>query len=154
MKILVFSDSHGKTESMILTAEAEQPDVLFHLGDLWEDAGELTYAFPDVPLYRVVGNCDWDSFGLPGEVRVELEGVTLLLSHGHLQGIKNGYHSALSHAEALGAQVLLCGHTHVPLYQEQNGVQLMNPGSIRYNRTYGTIELVDGTALCAIHHLN
>ena len=41
MKILVFSDSHGEKENMLLTVEAERPDAVFHLGDHWRDGEEL-----------------------------------------------------------------------------------------------------------------
>ena len=33
MKILVFSDSHGDRQTMVLAAEAHRPDAIFHLGD-------------------------------------------------------------------------------------------------------------------------
>ena len=52
MKILVFSDSHGDRQTMVLAAEAHRPDAIFHLGDCWRDAEELEYAFPDTPLFR------------------------------------------------------------------------------------------------------
>ena len=45
MKMLVFSDSHGDRQTMVLAAEAP-PVAIFHLGDCWRDAEELGMPFP------------------------------------------------------------------------------------------------------------
>ena len=90
MKILVFSDSHGDRQTMVLAAEAHRPDAIFHLGDCWRDAEELEYAFPDTPLYQVPGNCDWGMADLPDVKLVSLDGVKFMLCHGHTFGVKGG----------------------------------------------------------------
>lgn len=153
MKILVFSDSHGEQEDMILTVEAEQPDAVFHLGDVWRDGEELEYAFPNLLIYQVPGNCDWRMDGYPTERTVELGGVRFLLCHGHVFGVKSGYSTAVSRARLAGADVLLCGHTHDPFYQDYGGLQLLNPGSTRYSHTYGRILVETGIAACSIQSL-
>ena len=150
MKILVFSDSHGDRESMILAAEQERPGAIFHLGDCWWDAEERTYAFPDTPLYQVVGNCDWSMADYPTEKKVTLDGVRFLLCHGHTFGVKSGYSGAVSHAIREQADVLLCGHTHIPYYDDFGSLQLLNPGSIGYGHTYGVITTQRGTAVCCV----
>ena len=58
MKILVFSDSHGRTLGMVRAVRQQQPDAVFHLGDCERDTQRLEKEFPDLPLYRVCGNCD------------------------------------------------------------------------------------------------
>lgn len=153
VKIIVFSDSHGDRESMVLAAGAERPDVIFHLGDCWRDAEELEYAFPGIPLYQVPGNCDWSMAGEPTEQKVTLDGVCFLLCHGHTYCVKSGYYSAVSHAEQAGADVLLCGHTHVPCCEDYGGIQLLNPGSVGQGcgRTYAVITTQQGVAHCSIH---
>lgn len=151
MKILIFSDSHGERERMVLAAMEERPDAIFHLGDCWRDAEELTCAFPDTPLYQVPGNCDWTMSGEVQEKRVSLGGVRFLLCHGHTYGVKSGYSTAVGHAKAVGVDILLCGHTHVPLYDEYGGLKLLNPGSIGYGHTYGCITIYPGgNAACCI----
>lgn len=153
MKILVFSDSHGERENMILTVEAEHPDAVFHLGDHWRDGEELEYAFPDLPLYQVPGNCDWMQTDKPTERLVELGGVKFLLCHGHVFGVKNGYGTAVDRARRAGADVLLCGHTHVPYYEDFGGLQLLNPGSSGYGHTYGRILVQRGMAACSVQSM-
>ena len=43
MKVIVFSDSHGDLNHMIAAVEQEEPDLVLHLGDYWEDARELSW---------------------------------------------------------------------------------------------------------------
>lgn len=154
MRIMVVSDSHGRTEDTILEIESICPDVIFHLGDFWRDGEELSFAFPDIPLYQVPGNCDWSVVGQPAEKSVTLGGVKFLLCHGHTYGVKNGYYSAVSHARAEGADVLLCGHTHRPHYEEFGSLQLFNPGSVGYDHTYGIITVHNGIAACSLRTMD
>jgi putative phosphoesterase len=135
---------------MILTVEEQRPDAVFFLGDGWRDAEELTYAYPELPLYRVPGNCDWSVVGQPSECQVSLDGVTFLLCHGHTYAVKNGYGSLLYHARQLGADVALCGHTHTPYYETVGAVQLFNPGSIGYGHTYGVLLTQKGSVSCSL----
>lgn len=58
MKILVFSDSHRSRAGMLDAIDAHAPDQVIHLGDLQEDAEELTYVYPRLPICMVPGNCD------------------------------------------------------------------------------------------------
>lgn len=154
MKILVFSDSHGRREEMILAVMEQHPDAVFHLGDVLRDAEELAFAFPDLPLYTVPGNCDWfSSEGLPSERLVVLGGVKFMLCHGHVFGVKSGYYTAVDRARQAGADVLLCGHSHKTHYQDFGGLQLFNPGSVKDTRTYGVITVWDRTANCSVHQL-
>ena len=47
----------------------------------------------------------------------------------------------------LGGAVMDCavfGHTHQGLCDIKNGITLLNPGSIRYGKTFGVIEIEDG----------
>lgn len=151
MKLLVFSDSHGETERMFLAAEAEKPDVLIHLGDHWRDADTLEAAFPDIPLYRVPGNCDW-SCHEPQELHLRLAGVPIILCHGHAYSVKLGYGSAIAHARAEHAELFLCGHTHRAYYEDVGGLQILNPGSIGMgpDPSYGVVRLENGAAACQI----
>ena len=69
MKILVFSDSHGRLGAMMDAMERERPRRVFFLGDCYRDGEALRDAYPDVPMELVRGNCDWDQ--APDELMVE-----------------------------------------------------------------------------------
>ena len=59
MKVLVVSDSHGNVENICRAVELEQPRMLLHLGDGWRDAELVAQRFPELPLEKVPGNCDF-----------------------------------------------------------------------------------------------
>lgn len=149
MKILVFSDSHRSMSTMYDAIELHQPDQVIHLGDLQSDAEELSYTYPRLPICVVPGNCDgWTTQPLKKQIR--LAGRSILLSHGHLWGVKRGYDAAIADARASGADILLFGHTHVPLCRQlEDGLWMLNPGSSR--SSYGLITTDDKGIHCALH---
>ena len=112
MKIVVFSDSHGKLDYMIAAMELERPDHVFFLGDHESDGWDLSRMYPMIPVNAVKGNCDWG----PGleEWPIELEGVRFLLTHGHQQGAKSGLGRLEAAGIRAGAQMVCYGHTHTP----------------------------------------
>lgn len=129
MRILVFSDSHGRVGPMQDMVERYVPDAVFHLGDVVRDGEKLVELYPKIPFYRVAGNCDWNNPGLPLEDVARLEGKTILYMHGHTQRVKAGISLAVRAAQAIQADLLLFGHTHRPLSQDYNGLLAVNPGA-------------------------
>lgn len=146
-KILVLSDSHGKLNPMFLAVEAASPDLMIHLGDCWEDAGRLKAKFPQIPMERVPGNCDYSN---EQAVRIiEVEGKQLLICHGHTFNVKMGYLNLELKSEELGVDAALFGHTHRVYYEYHNGILFFNPGSIgsppfETPASYGILE-IDGS---------
>ena len=128
MNILVFSDSHGDMETMAELTARWRPDQLLHLGDHFSDMVKLHQRFPEIPMQGVRGNCD--APGSPEKLRLTLGGVTMLLVHGHRQGVKEDlerlYFTALEEKAAL----VLFGHTHRAYHDREGAVEFLNPGSI------------------------
>lgn len=148
MNILVFSDSHRSRGGMYTAIEAHQPQQVIHLGDLVEDAQDVSYAFPQIPFCTVAGNCDgWGS--TPTIRSITLAGKQVLLSHGHLWKVKGGYDTAIAAGRKTGADILLFGHTHTPYCQQlEDGMWVMNPGSAR--SSYGLITIESGEITCQL----
>ncbi len=145
MKILVFSDSHGRLGAMLDAIERERPGRVFFLGDHYRDGQTLADAYPDLPMELVRGNCDWDK--APDELLVEAEGVKFLLTHGHRYGVKSGTDQLALAAKEKGADVACFGHTHEALNMSDRGVWLFNPGTAGgvYNRAgYGVLLVEKG----------
>ncbi len=149
MNLLVFSDSHRSLSGMYAAIDRHHPHQIIHLGDLMEDAEEVAAHYPKLPFCLVPGNCDgWVS--APIKKQITLEGTSILLSHGHRWGVKSGYGAAIADAQAAGADILLFGHTHIPLCQQlESGLWMMNPGPAR--SSYGQIVLENGTITCTLH---
>lgn len=149
MNILVFSDSHRSLSGMYRAIDAHRPDQVIHLGDLQRDAEEVADAYPRLPICMVPGNCDGWTME-PLKKQITLAGKRILLSHGHLWGVKRGYEAAVADARASGADILLFGHTHRPLCQRlEDGLWMLNPGASR--ASYGLIVIENGTIQCSIH---
>lgn len=146
MKVLVLSDSHGRADTMRRAIEAEKPHAMLYLGDGLSDAERMREEYPLLPITTVPGNCDWGSLD-EAERLIELDGVRILMLHGHTRGVK--YHSMNAYyaAREMGADVLLYGHTHCPLVDYDGTTYTMNPGSIRYTGTYGVLVLENGKVL-------
>ena len=120
MKILVVSDSHGKVDNLIRAVELTHPDYVLHLGDCQRDLEKLRQTFPMLPMEGVPGNCDYGSCDQP-ERLIELGGVRILMLHGHTRGVWA--------ARECGAQVLLFGHTHRPMVDNDGALLVLNPGA-------------------------
>lgn len=150
MKILVFSDSHRSLSGMYAAIDRQQPQQIIHLGDMIDDAQEVAEHYPKLPFCLVPGNCDGWFTTVPVKKNITLEGKSILLSHGHRWGVKSGYGAAIADARAVGADILLFGHTHVPLCEQlEDGLWVMNPGPARSG--YGLIEIADGTISCTLY---
>ena len=87
MKACVFSDSHGLVGHMITVIELEKPDICFFLGDGERDLARLEDHFPDLPIYAVRGNCDFNT-DLQRLILCNVEGVIIFATHGHLSNVK------------------------------------------------------------------
>jgi len=149
MKLLVFSDSHRALGGMRDAVEAENPDYVIHLGDLEEDARLLSQEYPQLAIASVPGNCDGFVFS-PLQKLVTYGGIRILMSHGHIWGVKGGYGGAIDAARKCDAHIVLFGHTHVPYCQQEDGLWVLNPGSIRDSGSYGIITINGQTILCEL----
>jgi putative phosphoesterase len=159
MKALIFSDSHGNSRYMKKIIKMS-PDAqyVFFLGDGTSEIDELTELFPEKIFYAVKGNNDWShSFfsQYKDELVIELEGKRIFLTHGHNYRVKGGEQSLYYRALALGADVVLFGHTHTPCERyvgENEALYMFNPGSIgipdvRGNYSFGCMSIKDGQIL-------
>lgn len=150
MKIVIFSDSHGNRTNLRTVLEDERPGMVFHLGDGKNDIEEVMEAYPQLELHAVLGNCDWRRQGQVEEL-VTVEGVPILLSHGHLHDVKNGYSRYIAYGRSKGARVLLFGHTHRACIWEDRELTVLNPGSAGeyFAPTYAVLVVKNGALLNA-----
>lgn len=144
MRVLVMSDTHGDVSS-VREALMCQPkaEVVFHLGDGAQDLMDLRSSFPEKLFLQLRGNCDWGS-SLPYEEEIELEGIKIFASHGHLYQVKLGEAELLAAARRRDADIVLYGHTHVPDNRYEDGLYILNPGSLHgYGGSYGYVDITN-----------
>ena len=145
MRILVLSDSHGNRAGLRAAAE-----TVFFLGDGLSDLEAVWPAFSGRTLVAVQGNCDLR----PLQPEVELRrcgGVLVAATHGHRFGVKHTPARYTAWAKEHGAQVALFGHTHEPLSCYEDGLYLLNPGTLSgYAPTYGIVDVTQAGIVTAV----
>lgn len=133
MKVLIVSDSHGKNLHLNCIMEKEQDaDLMIHLGDL-EGTEDYLEEIAPCPVYMVAGNNDYFS-KIDREKIVEIGPYKAFLTHGHRYGVYSGTEMIKEVGRGLGVDIVLFGHTHMPLIDDSTEVLAINPGSISYPR--------------------
>lgn len=146
MLIGVVSDTHRDKAAIRKAAnELINADVLIHLGDNDSDVEELGELYKN-KIISVRGNCDFMST-TPLELVEELEGVRILITHGHKYDVKHSLLKLKYRAIELEADIALYGHTHISEIDFEEGVWLINPGSAALSRdghnSVAVIEIID-----------
>ena len=156
MKILILSDTHSYLDHArnVLKRIGDKMDMVFHLGDHDADALELQKEFPRLPFHYVKGNNDY-LMDTPSKKMVRAGGKNLLLTHGHKQRVHWNPDTISYWAAEQGADVVLFGHTHMPVWDDSWHVALFNPGSISLPRggglpTFGILTIENGKVEGAI----
>lgn len=133
MRIIAMSDSHGDFARVRRIFE-ENPgaDCFLHLGDGARDFEEAGWLFPDTVRKGVRGNCDFGvDLEIPKEGMLELAGARIYYTHGDLWQVKYGLDEIRRAGRERGANVVLYGHTHRAMAEYDDGLWLINPGSVR-----------------------
>ena len=146
MKWMIASDIHGSAyylEKLMGAWEGEKPDKLLLLGDLLYhgprnevpkeyDPKQVTAMLNGYKdrIYAVRGNCDAEvdqmvlEFPIMADYALlELNGVTFYATHGHV-------YNAQALPPIQPGDVLIHGHTHLPVAEPMNHGFLLNPGSV------------------------
>ncbi len=140
-KIIIISDTHSATIEKLpqkLINDIKAADIVIHAGDA--DTINFIDELEDIckHLYAVKGNCDIGS-KLPTQLLVDIEGVKIGINHGtgNYNNVIDRLYYTFSEDDP---QVIVYGHTHVPVNEEIEGVWFINPGSTSLNRSikYGT----------------
>lgn len=146
MRVLVVSDTHGNYPQLARVVKAAGPiDLLVHAGDSSNDLTYLSREFPALTLAAVAGNCDLFST-LPRELLFSVGGKRIFLTHGDRHRVKGDLLRLSLEARERKVDVVIFGHTHVPLVNYEQGILFFNPGSLYRNNfgeapSYGWLEI-------------
>ncbi len=150
MRILVLSDIHGDFTSAMNALE-DQPtaNTILFLGDGIGAIDKLSDLYPNKTIYSVAGNCDFASIE-PTTRLIELYGKRIMMTHGHEYHVKFGIGAAVNSAKRNQCDILLYGHTHRPETHYDDGLYVLNPGSLSRSNgnTYGIIDITEKGILC------
>lgn len=136
MKILIVSDSHGRTDNLEKVIDKTHPiDLLIHLGDI-EGSEDYIEAIAGCDTIMVSGNNDYFT-SLDREKIIEVNGYKIYMTHGHIYQVNFGTGMIKAKGRELGAQIVMFGHTHRPLIDTVGDITAINPGSISLPRQEG-----------------
>ena len=130
-KILVVSDSHGNNDLLRKAIGQEMPiDMLIHCGDSETDLKAILGSGRDYELEAVRGNMDYGT-SYPEDLLLRIGYYNIFVADGHKYGVKYTNEQILEAGRRKLADVVLCGHSHVPeIEQTEDGILFVNPGSV------------------------
>jgi uncharacterized protein len=152
MRVVVLSDTHAPRRwrgcPPRVAEHLRGADMILHAGDVCvaEVLEELaSYA----PVHAVMGNndepgvADW---GAPDTLELEFDGLSVAMIHD--AGPKDGRARRMARRFP-AADLVIFGHSHIPLDETADGVRIFNPGSPTDRRrqpqgTIGTLQIVRG----------
>ena len=145
-EIGLISDTHGLLRPEAIVA-MEGCDVILHAGDV---GGSLMIdtLVQFAPTFAVGGNCDIEEI-FPDYFTAIYGGKKLLMYHGHLPVDE----------QAFEPDIVITGHSHVPLIDGDKKILRINPGSAgpkRFNLpvTVARLSISSGTSIARIITLN
>ena len=130
MKIGAISDTHDNLAAIAAALrffEQQGVEIMLHAGDYCAPFALKRLLQTRIPLEGVYGNCDGEREGLTkllpslavGPYHLELGGKKVCLIHDRTR---------LSHEVFEASDIVLCGHTHEPKVERQEGRLVVNPG--------------------------
>jgi putative phosphoesterase len=129
VRLAVVSDTHSEPHEKTAERLTElAPDAILHGGDIG-DLSVLQQLARFAPLYAVRGNIDVRAPDVPDVMTIDVGNLRILLTHLAVYGPKLRSEVARL-AKAEGAQLVVCGHSHVPFIGRDRGITVFNPGSI------------------------
>ncbi len=128
-KVVIVSDNHGRNVLDDIVSDNPDADVYIHCGDSEMNNYQVKN------FVHVSGNNDY--YGdFPREQVITVGGVRFYITHSHLFVYSRRIERILERAKELDCRVACFGHTHMVYMKEMEGVLMLNPGSLRYNRDY------------------
>lgn len=151
MRVVVLSDTHAprfwKACPPAVARQLEEADLILHAGDVCIPAvlDELA-AF--APVRAVLGNNDGHevaAWGVPDTAEFAIDGMPVAMIHD--SGPRTGRLARLR-SRFPRAELVVFGHSHIPLDEGADGFRILNPGSPTDKRRqpHGTIAVLDVTA--------
>jgi putative phosphoesterase len=126
VKVGLISDTHGKLRNSVLEVFADVEAIL-HAGDIGS-LDIVTSLEALAPVHAVHGNTDdFDIRAKYGEsALVELANVKFAIAHGHLFGAPTPEKLRAAFPQV---DIIVYGHTHIPLVDRTAQPVVINPGA-------------------------
>ncbi|KAB2351575.1 metallophosphoesterase family protein [Actinomadura rudentiformis] len=147
MRVVAISDTHAprrwKSCPPAVAEHLRDADLILHAGDVCT-ADVLDELSAYAPVHAVLGNNDGPdvaAWGAPETLQLDLDGLTVAMIHdsGQAKG-----RTARMRRTFPDADLVVFGHSHIPLDESGDGIRIVNPGSPtdRRRQPHGTIGLL------------
>lgn len=152
MRVVVLSDTHSprrwKGCPAAVSRQLAGADAILHAGDVCTaDVLELLSQW--APVHAVLGNNDLPEvadWGAPETCQLDLAGLTVAMIHDSGPAVGRARRLRQRFAKA---DLVVFGHSHIPMDVTEHGVRIFNPGSPTDRRrqphgTLGVLDIADG----------
>jgi uncharacterized protein len=148
MRVVVLADTHAprrwKGCPPAVAGHLRDADLILHAGDVCT-AGVLDELAGYAPVRAVLGNNDGPdvaAWGAPERLELDLDGLRVAMVHD--SGQKQG-RLARMRRWFPGADLVVFGHSHIPLDEGGDDLRIFNPGSPtdRRRQPHGTVGLLE-----------
>ncbi|MEU6431190.1 metallophosphoesterase family protein [Microbispora sp. NPDC046973] len=148
MKVVVLADTHAprrwKSCPPAVAGHLRGADLILHAGDVCT-ADVLVELSAYAPVHAVLGNNDGPdvaSWGAPETLELDLGGLRVAMIHDSGQAAGR---TARMRRRFPEADLVVFGHSHIPMDLTGDGVRVFNPGSPsdRRRQPHGTIGILD-----------
>jgi uncharacterized protein len=157
VRVIVLSDTHAPRRwtscPPTVAAWLREADAIVHAGDVCT-ADVLAELAHYAPVHAVLGNNDGPDvahWGAPETLQIGLGGLSVAMIHdsGPAAGRLRRMRAAFPAAE-----LVIFGHSHIPLDDSDGVLRIFNPGSPtdrrrQPNGTLGVLDIADGTLTAA-----
>jgi uncharacterized protein len=152
VNIVAISDTHAprrwKSCPPAVAAQLRGADLILHAGDVCT-AAVLDELAQYAPVHAVLGNndsADVAAWGAPETLSLDLDGLRVAMIHD--SGAKAGRLGRMRRRFP-DADLVVFGHSHIPLDEAADGLRIVNPGSPTDRRrqpqgTIGLLTVADG----------
>jgi putative phosphoesterase len=137
VRVLVVSDTHipdfAKSLPPVVLAEASRADLILHAGDVTSPQ-VLDELAKSAPVLCALGNGDGTdvaAWGARSRIEVRLDDVAVAMVHD--AGPRKGRARRLRRWFP-EADLVVFGHSHIPMDISEEGIRLLNPGSPTWKR--------------------
>jgi putative phosphoesterase len=152
MRLVVLSDTHipdfARALPPGLLGALRGADVILHAGDVTAP-GVLDQLAGYAPVHAAMGNGDRpdvQAWGALPVVELDMDGIRVAMLHdaGPRQGRERRMRRRFPQAD-----LVVFGHSHIPMDFEHEGLRLLNPGSPTWKRrqpapTYASVDIESG----------
>jgi putative phosphoesterase len=157
MRVVVLSDTHAprrwKSCPPRVAEHLRAADLILHAGDVCVP-GVLDELAAYAPVHVVCGNNDGPdvvAWGAPETLTLDVGGLRVAMIHD--SGQATGRTARLAH-RFRGTDVVVFGHSHIPMDVTGDGIRIFNPGSPTDRRrqphgTLGVWQVEDGALVDA-----